>query len=231
MVKKVVVVPELTPEERIAAQEVLERYPETALTEEEKIGIQASEVAAGDWGPVFCYGMMLSQQAWCALIGRIPDMRVAMLRGYERRGVRCCAFAGLLPLKDGMVVGQACLGLRPWERRLLDAVVDDAFSLIDVVVHYIDDVENAVECTTYIWRKEFEDALTDNDWDQMHFADTYLEQFTQVCADMRVDHESNKMSEEELKELALVRRRTQTGFEDAPEELPDDDDDQDEEAS
>lgn len=210
--------PEMTPEERIAQQESLERNP--PLTEEEKIALQAADVAAGDWGPVFVCGMMLSQQAWCALIGRVPEMRVAMLKDHERRGIKNCAFAGLIKSKEESVIGQACLGLRPWERRLLDAVVDDAFALIDADIFYIDDLENVVQCTTYIWRDEYEDALTDGDWDQVKFAETYLDQFTQLCADTRVDHAAAKLSDTALREKALARRRNQTGFEESapPEE-------------
>mmetsp|Transcript_57674 Transcript_57674/g.160762 ORF Transcript_57674/g.160762 Transcript_57674/m.160762 type:complete len:229 (-) Transcript_57674:42-728(-) len=183
-----------------------------ALTQQAR---DAATVAISDWGPVFVYGMMLSGEAWSALIGRVPEMIPAKLEGYERHGVQCSAFAAIWPEEGGFTIGQMVVGLRPWERRLLDAVVDDGFTLTDTKIKLLDDPNGPpIDCTVYAWRKEFEDALKVEDWDMEVFQETYLKDFADLCRDMRETHRASKLDEHELKELALARRRREPDDED-----------------
>merc|ERR1712218_485894 len=139
-------------------------------------------------GPVFVYGSLLSERAWGSLLRRVPEMQAAVLRGYERRAVQGAGFAALVERDTGLVVGQLISGLKPSERRLMDAAVDDGFSLVDATVNYVVDLDAAgpVECTTYVWRTEFEDALGDADWEYELFCKDYLADFAALCMDMRV---------------------------------------------
>lgn len=208
----------------------LANYP--PLTKDENIACQATAVAAGDWGPVFVYGQMLSQQAWCALIDRVPEMRPCWLRGWERREIICSTFAGLVKNDDpdALVVGQAILGLMPWERRLLDEVVDDAFQLIDVTIQPLDKLEESWPSTTYVWREDrFPNAVSEKDWDQERFNAEHEEEFKHMCSDMLENYRCTKISDAELREMSLRRRREQTGFEDEEEFQQEDDEDKDDE--
>jgi hypothetical protein len=221
-------------EEESLESKILKQDADPPLTKEEQWACQAAEIAAGDWGPVFVYGQMLSQQAWCALIGRVPEMRPAWLRGYERREIRCSTFAGLIKNDDpdALCVGQAILGLMPWERRLLDEAVDDAFQLIDAVIQPLDDLETDLLCTTYIWREsKFPNAFTENDWEQDRFNSQHEVAFTVLCADILANYRCSQSSDEELKEKALRRRRNQTGFEDEDDAKPENEDEQEKGAS
>jgi len=221
-----------TVEERILAQD---RQP--PLTQEETAAQQASEVAGGDWGPVFIYGQMLSQQAWCALIGRMPDMRPCWLRGYERRAINRSTFAGLIKKteddesidQDCLTVGQAVSGLKPWERRLLDQIVDDGFEMVEVVIQPLDDLKENLQCkcTTYVWRKErYPEAILKTDWDQEGFNGKLELEFTALCVDVLELYKTTKISDEELKEKALRRRREMTGFEDEEEWKPEEEEEE-----
>jgi len=187
------------------------------LTEEERVALQAAEVAAGDWGFVFVYGMFLSGEAWSALIGRVPEMRAAKVRGYERREIRCSASAALAEVPKGLVVGMTVAGLKPSERRLLDAAVDEGFYLTDISVRHLDEPDLEVECTTYMWREEFMQAVGGDDWDQTQFQDEHLSDFVCVCADLQSQHAAMKFSDEELREQVMQRRRRKDGFDDEPE--------------
>lgn len=202
-----------TVEKRILAQDKQARNPE--LNPDELQAVQAAEVAGGDWGPVFIYGQMLSQQAWCALIGRVPEMRPCWLKDYERREIRCSTFAALVhrPDDETLVVGQSCFGLMPWERRLLDKAVDDGFQLIETVVNPLDEPDVNIEVSTYVWREEkFPEAVGENDWNQEKFNKEWESQFTLMCADLRGFTNAEKMSDETLKEMALRRARADDGF-------------------
>lgn len=214
-----------TLEDETLEQQILARDRHPPLTEEERTAFQAVEVARSDWGPVFVYGQMLSQQAWCALIGHVPDMRPCWLRGWERREIICCPFAGLVKNeedRDMLTVGQAIIGLLPWERRLLDDVVDDGFELIDAIIQPLDALKENLECTTYVWRQsKFPDAVGSGDWSQERFNSDYEHDFTEMCADLFQSYRTSKVSDDELKEMALRRRREQTGFEDEEEWKPD----------
>lgn len=203
------------------------------LNDMEKLGLQAWGVACGDWGPVFCYGQMLSQQAWCALIGRVPLMQPCWLRGYERREIICSTFAGLIRNEedeDCLTVGQAVLELLPFERRLLDKLVDDGFELIPCICNPLDNITASWECTTYVWRQElFPHAVGTREWSQENFNRQHEEEFTQLCADLLEAHRTAQVSDEELKELSLKRRRNATGFEDEEEFKPEEEEAEEEE--
>lgn len=186
--------------------------PRVAPASDYAAGVAEQAAAAalhGDWGAVFVYGSMTLPQSWDALIGRMPEMRVAKLRGYVRRRVHCGGFAALVERERGLVIGQMVTGLRPVERRLLDRVVDDGFALSPVSVRCLDDFDGkAVECTTYVWREEFEDALDgEQDWDVERFTDESLDEFVELCADMRKSQHAEDMSDKELRELVQAHRR------------------------
>lgn len=183
---------------------------------ESAVAAEAVRVAAGDWGGVFVYGMLCAPSAWGALIGRVPKMRPAILDGFEAKKVAGCAFAGLLEVEGGMVIGQVVSGLKPTERRLMDSVVDDGFVLaLDITVRYIDGViGEKVNCSMYAWREEFCDGLTDQDWDYGQFCISDLKEFVQLCEDRRTCWLADRMPDDQLKELALARRRRDTGDDD-----------------
>uniref|UniRef100_A0A7S4PVU3 Putative gamma-glutamylcyclotransferase n=1 Tax=Alexandrium monilatum TaxID=311494 RepID=A0A7S4PVU3_9DINO len=179
------------------------------LSPEEKVAEEAAKVAeGGDWGPIFVYGSMLSEQAWGALIERVPEMRSALLRGFVRRRLHCAGFAATIEQPDGLLVGKVVVGLSPRERRLLDAVVDDGFALVDAKVRYLDEMDEDLECTMYAWREEFADACVEGaDWCFEDFCEEHLADFTALCADMRESHRAEHLPDDDLKELALARRR------------------------
>lgn len=169
---------------------------------------QAAQAAVcGDWGPIFVYGSMTLPDTWDALLGRLPEMNTAKLRGYVRRRVQCGGFAALMEREGKLVLGQMVTGLLPAERRLLDRAVDDGFELTTVSVRRLDDFDgNDIECTTYLWREEFEDALDgEKDWDIERFTEENLEEFVELCRDMRQSHEAEHLPDQELQEL--VERR------------------------
>jgi len=111
------------------------------LTAEEEAAKNVAKGCIGDWGPVFVYGSMLFPTAWSDLTDRLPEMRSATLRGYERRCFTTGGFAGLFEQKAASVVGMLVSGLTPKERLLLDAVVDDSFLLVDAMVEPTGDSE------------------------------------------------------------------------------------------
>ncbi|CAE8627514.1 unnamed protein product, partial [Polarella glacialis] len=131
---------------------------------------EAMKSAGGDWGPVFVYGSFLISESWGILIDRVPEMKVGMLRGFVRRNVTCSGFAGLMEEENGIVIGQVVLGLKPHERRLLDAVIEDTFEMVSVGVKIMEeDPPQDVECTTYLFKPQFMDGLSDDDWEMEAF--------------------------------------------------------------
>merc|ERR1740129_1947678 len=107
-----------------------------------------------------------------------------------------------------MIIGQIVTGLKPNERRLMDAVVDDGFALVDSEVKYLDELDGeAIECTMYLWREELMDALSESDWSYEDFQEKDMRDFVDLCKDIRTSFLANKLPDEDLKELALARRR------------------------
>jgi len=164
-------------------------------------------------------------------------MQPAMLRGYRRRSVKGNGYAAMAtslqmydagkitdwepatpqgaPEGGGLVLGQVVTGLLPFERRLLDGVIDDSFQMVNVRVQHVDNQDwlskdgPYIDCVTYVWREELIDAMQDSDWDMLDFSDKWLPNFLNVCADVALQHKIDSMSNEELQEMALARRRAE----------------------
>merc|ERR1712232_228969 len=182
---------------------------------------------------------MTSREAWAKLIDRVPDMQTALLRKWRRAGVVNTGQAAIFPEENWTVVGQLIQGLNPWERRALDTVVDEAFMLIDETVELLElslEGENPVlrECTTYAWRsEELGDAWPEDppDWDCEKYTLEYLPQFCEFCKDTRILQAAARMTDKELRELALVRKRRDATGEDDEESYVSEEEEPDEEES
>merc|ERR1719409_813406 len=124
---------------RVKPSGLTPRYPLPGVSEHlTEMCKEMALVAQADWGPLFVYGTLTVAAVWGALIGRVPDMRCAMIRGFERRGVMDSGFAAMFEEEGSIVVGQAVHGLRPWERRLVDCIIEDSFNLQRVSATYLD---------------------------------------------------------------------------------------------
>eukprot|EP00929_Paragymnodinium_shiwhaense_P004960 TRINITY_DN106299_c0_g1_i1.p1 TRINITY_DN106299_c0_g1~~TRINITY_DN106299_c0_g1_i1.p1 ORF type:complete len:253 (+),score=64.16 TRINITY_DN106299_c0_g1_i1:189-947(+) len=185
------------------------RYPLPGVSEHlTEMCKEMTIVAQSDWGPIFVYGTMTVASVWGALIGRVPDMRCAMVRGYDRRGVMGTGFAAMFEEEGAIVVGQAVLGLRPWERKLVDAVVDDSFLLQQVTASYLDEPDGEeFECCAYVFKEMFYDGLTEEDWDLEIFHEHYLPDLENFCKDEYEIYRCSVLDDKALKNLALARRR------------------------
>merc|ERR1712232_1331994 len=93
--------------------------------------------------------------------------------------------------------------------------------LIDAVLQPLDDLTQNLVCTTYVWREDkFAEAVSGNDWSQDGFNKEHEKEFTSLCADVFEEFKTSKISDQELKEKSLRRRREATGFEDEEEFKP-----------
>jgi len=288
-------------------------YGAPPLSEQEKSALICARSCKGDWGPVFVYGSMLFPTSWGNLVGYLPEMSCATLRGYERRCFHTGGFAGVFKNEGKAVIGMLVYGLKPMDRFMLDAVVDDSFLMIEVGVEPTGDSEPrlmvtecgdlefngcylpdgmkegrpcyrreepdkrgvhrtihfesgqwhfckdylgffyksdwdglkppldgweidadgltplpviakepmTIECSTYVLRESCMDALGSEDWDFEGFGDTWLNGFARLCKDTQVRLKAEQMPDDLLKEMALARRRRETGFEGEGGDRPD----------
>lgn len=207
----------LKEEERREAEYVPEGPQAPPHTSRESyVAAEAARVAAGDWGEVFVYGMLMAPAPWGALLGRVPKMRPAMLKGYDRVRVAGCTFAGITEAPGGLVIGTVISGLMPEERRLMDSVVDDGFDLtMGIYVEFIDFLAGPTSstCSMYVWKEAYSDGLTEEAWDYEAFCDNDLLEFVALCEDRRTAFLAEKLPDDDLKELAMRRRRREGAIE------------------
>lgn len=179
--------------------------PKIALAAEE-----AMKSIKADWGPVFVYGPMLLPAVWGELIGRVPEMAPAKIFGFLRRGLICSPEAALIEEETSLAVGQVVYGLLPWERKLVDVMMEDTFTMTKGFVRLIEDEEQQdLDVTLYLWREDFMDGVTDEDWSIETFEEEWLDQYLDMCRDMRRQKKMEAMADEELKEATLTGRRLQ----------------------
>ncbi|CAJ1374776.1 unnamed protein product [Effrenium voratum] len=170
---------------------------------------EAMKSIKADWGPVFVYGPLLLPAVWGELIGRVPEMAPAKIWGFVRRGLICSPEAALV-VDEGLAVGQVVYGLLPWERKLVDVVMEDTFAMSRGSVRLIEDeLQQDVEVTMYLWREEFLDGVTDEDWSIETFEKEWLQEYMSFCRDMRKQKDLDALGDEELKEMTMTGRRSQ----------------------
>ena len=178
-----------------------------------KIALAAEEAMKSikaDWGPVFVYGPMLLPAVWGELIGRVPEMAPAKIFGFLRRGLICSPEAALVEEETSLAVGQVVYGLLPWERKLVDVMMEDTFTMTTGCVRLIEDEDQQdLDVTVYLWREDFLDGVTDEDWSIETFEVDWLDQYLEMCRDMRQQKKLEAMADEELKEATLTGRRSQ----------------------
>jgi gamma-glutamylcyclotransferase (GGCT)/AIG2-like uncharacterized protein YtfP len=127
-----------------------------------------------DGRQLFAYGTLMFPAVIKSVIGRIPENRPAVIKGYRRLEVAGELFPGLIRENDESVEGvvYANIGSDEWER--LTAFEDDFYELQEVTVDCLGTNTGALAYVVPTSRKS---VLSDKVWSPDFFRENHLAGF------------------------------------------------------
>jgi gamma-glutamylcyclotransferase (GGCT)/AIG2-like uncharacterized protein YtfP len=129
---------------------------------------------SSEGGPLFAYGTLMFPAVIKSVIGRIPDSRSAVIKGYRRLEVAGESFPGLIKENDESVEGLVFVDITrdEWER--LTAFEDGFYELQKVTV---DCLGTNVSALAYIVPPSRKSLLSDKVWNPDSFRDQQKSRF------------------------------------------------------
>ena len=137
-----------------------------------------------DGRSLFAYGTLMFPVVIKSVIGRVPDSRLAVIKGYRRLEVNGESFPGLVKGDNERVEGLVYVNIsrEEWER--LTAFEDDFYELQEVSV---DCLGTTVSALAYIVSSSRKSVLSDKVWNPDCFRENHLEGF--ACPQSRTQLE------------------------------------------
>lgn len=111
--------------------------------------------------PLFAYGTLMYPSVVSRVIGRVPESRPGLVRGYRRLAVEGESFPGLVSGGSAPVEGLVYLGLSDEEWRLLTEY-EDTFYVLEKVI--VENGKDALEALAYLVPPENQHRLGAEPW-------------------------------------------------------------------
>jgi len=127
-----------------------------------------------DRRPFFAYGTLMFPAVIKSVIGRIPDNRSAVIKGYRRLEVAGELFPGLIRENDERVEGLVYVDITRDEWEQLTAFEDDFYELQKVTV---DCLGTNVSALAYVVPPSRKSVLSDKVWNPDFFRENHLAGF------------------------------------------------------
>ena len=143
--------------------------------------------------PVFVYGSLMDEVVMRVLIGRMPDMEAAVLKGFIKYKVTARAYPGVVPQANTSASGKLVFDLTVEEVALLDAFEFHDVYLYAREVHsvHISKSHFPIEAHVYVY-KDTEDKLDVDkpEWDLEKNLLPGKADFLEVCKKFAKDYQS-----------------------------------------
>jgi gamma-glutamylcyclotransferase (GGCT)/AIG2-like uncharacterized protein YtfP len=125
---------------------------------------------------LFVYGTLQFPEVLLAVIGRVPDMAPATVRGWRAAALPGRVYPGLVPgaTADSTAPGQVLVGLTAGEWALLDHFEGDAYDRRELAL------DGGGRAWAYLW--DDVDGVAAHDWDAARFAAEHLSRYLDGCA-------------------------------------------------
>lgn len=146
---------------------------------------------------VFVYGSLQNEQVLQILLKRVPLMKDAMLKNFQRQSVAEKPYPGVKPAQDHQVAGKLLCELSDEEMQILDAFEvchqeHGAEYVREAVQVHLGNNE-IVDTYVYVYGVPYQCNLYGS-WDYDQFVQTALEGFLQACKQFDSEyHQQNKL--------------------------------------
>eukprot|EP00884_Botryococcus_braunii_P019674 jgi/Botrbrau1/6390/Bobra.49_1s0008.1 len=128
---------------------------------------------------LFVYGTLQAEEVLLALIGRVPQIRSASLKGYRRYGLSGLNFPGTVRSVVGDEVdGQVLFDVNSTEVSVFDAFEGDEYYKQHVIVFLEDGTP--VEADVYLWHDDGRHLLSGT-WDYQAWRNAHLQEYVEMC--------------------------------------------------
>ncbi|MFB4318170.1 gamma-glutamylcyclotransferase family protein [Actinomadura sp. 21ATH] len=124
---------------------------------------------------LFVYGTLRFPEVLESLLGRVPALAPASVRGWSVRALPGEVFPGMVAEPGATAEGVLITGLGAAERELLDAFEGEPYEVVTVRL------DGGGEARAYAWRGPAEPY----GWDAARFAEHDLPEFASLCREWR----------------------------------------------
>ncbi len=128
---------------------------------------------------ILAYGTLMASDIMRDVSGGTWESTVAVLEGYQRRGVRDEKYPGIVRSDEGRVEGVLYLNISEHAIHRLDLFEGEMYSRQQVSVRR--KIEGGlVEAMTYVVKPEYAHLLTERSWDFQDFVKSGKKQFQEL---------------------------------------------------
>ncbi len=124
---------------------------------------------------LFAYGSLINDEILMSLLGRRLTKTTVTLINYKRVKVAGEEYPAIRPNQGSIVEGILISGLSSDDIRCLDHYEGDCYERIPVTVVTADNKQQ--HCETYIFKPEYYDMLSNEDWCNEEFRNHHMQQF------------------------------------------------------
>ena len=121
--------------------------------------------------PLFVYGTLMFPEIIGSLLGRVPESRPAIARGFEVRRIHGVSYPGMVAVEGGSAHGLLLDDLDDHELGVLDEYEDDFYRRVGLVVH---DDGGACQAMSYVVGGDVVMAI---EWTPRWFESVHLSDF------------------------------------------------------
>ena len=133
----------------------------------------------------FVYGSLMSAEVLHELLGRVPVMRAAVLKGFRRHALFARNYPGIVPDAQASVHGQVLFALQPKETQLLDLFEDEYTK--EAVQVAVEGESAPLDTNVYVYARGHEGALL-GDWDYAQWRREHLQGFLASTREFAAQH-------------------------------------------
>jgi len=124
---------------------------------------------------LFSYGTLQADKVIKAVIGRVPQRRQGVIRGYRCSLVRNQVYPGIIPQSDHQVEGCCFFGLSEAELQAIDRFESDLYQRETVAVMLSD--QCIISAFVYVLKPQNIALLSDTPWDYSIFLARDLDRY------------------------------------------------------
>ena len=125
---------------------------------------------------VFTYGALMFDPVWSRIVANGYDRCDAILRGYERKGVRDEVYPVVVPSSEySQVRGVVYLDVSPSDLIRLDQFEGEYYLRKKVMV--ATEEEGTFSAEVFILKEEYYAVISPEEWDPVHFSTTGIHYF------------------------------------------------------
>eukprot|EP00638_Chattonella_subsalsa_P006755 CAMPEP_0117750120 /NCGR_PEP_ID=MMETSP0947-20121206/10165_1 /TAXON_ID=44440 /ORGANISM="Chattonella subsalsa, Strain CCMP2191" /LENGTH=190 /DNA_ID=CAMNT_0005568199 /DNA_START=54 /DNA_END=626 /DNA_ORIENTATION=+ len=145
---------------------------------------------------LFVYGSLMSHDVLEILLGRVPETKVASIRGFHRKRIENEVFPAMVPFEGKSVKGLLLKGINQLEQEIIDVFEEDMYDKM-IVEAEEEKSGTTTQALAYVWNFTRSSCKLYGTWDYGEHFIPNLSSYKEMCEDfMQNDHDIQDIFEQ-----------------------------------